>query len=95
MLCTHLGAGSRGSPILTTLVSSIDSTIAITFSRVQTGRQEFIDDLEEMCTIQDGCLSLTWFDIIGSLGKSGDVPEQGCRLIFYRGTLHLFLFHGV
>ena len=70
------GAEARGSPILTTLVFCIDSTIAITFSRVQTGRQEFIDDLEEMCTV---CFHdsrwLSFVNIIGSLGKSGNVPE--------------------
>jgi hypothetical protein len=55
----------------------------IALSRVQTGRQELIDDLEEMCTvrfhfmIQVDCLSLTWFDIVGSLGKGSKVPGHG------------------
>jgi hypothetical protein len=73
----HPAPGAEGRPSFTTLVSSIDTMVAkyIALSRVQTGRQELIDDLEEMCTvrfhltIQIGCLSLTLFDIIGGFGK--------------------------
>lgn len=81
----HPAPGAEGRPSFTTLVSSIDFMIAkyIALSRVQTGRQELIDDLEEMCTvrfhfkIQVDCLLLTWFDIIGSLRKGSEVPGLG------------------
>jgi len=50
----HPAPGAEGRPSFTTLVSSIDSTTSkyIAISRVQTGRQELIDDLEEMCTVR-------------------------------------------
>lgn len=49
----HPAPGAEGRPSFTTLVSSIDSTTAkyIAISRVQAGRQELIDDLEEMCSV--------------------------------------------
>jgi hypothetical protein len=79
----HPAPGAEGRPSFTTLVSSIDTMVAkyIALSRVQTGRQELIDDLEEMCTvrfyfaIQVDCLSLTLFDIIGSIGESSEISE--------------------
>lgn len=81
----HPAPGAEGRPSFTTVVSSIDSMAAkyIALSRCQTGRQELIDDLEEMCTvcfhftIQVDCHSLTWCDIIGSLGESTEVPGRG------------------
>ena len=50
----HPAPGAEGRPSFTTVVSSIDSLAAkyIALSRVQTGRQELIDDLEEMCTVR-------------------------------------------
>ena len=80
----HPAPGAEGRPSFTTLVSSIDSMVAkyIALSRVQTGRQELIDDLEEMCkvhfhfTIHVDCLLLKWFDIIGSLGKGSEVSGR-------------------
>ncbi|KAF8165769.1 argonaute-like protein [Crassisporium funariophilum] len=47
----HPAPGAEGRPSFTCLVSSVDSTTAkyVAISRVQTGRQEIIDDLEEMC----------------------------------------------
>jgi eukaryotic translation initiation factor 2C len=49
----HPAPGAEDRPSFTTLVSSVDSMTAkyIALSRVQTGRQEIIDDLEEMCTV--------------------------------------------
>lgn len=68
----HPAPGAEGRPSFTTVVSSIDSMAVkyIAISRVQAGRKEIIDDLEEMCTvrfhfmIQVDCLSLMWFNII-------------------------------
>ena len=50
----HPAPGADGRPSFTTVVSSIDSLAAkyIALSRVQAGRQEIIDDLEEMCTVR-------------------------------------------
>jgi hypothetical protein len=50
----HPAPGAEGRPSFTTLVSSVDSMTAkyIALSRVQTGRQELIDDLQEMCTVR-------------------------------------------
>ena len=80
----HPAPGAEGRPSFTTVVSSIDSMAAkyIALSRVQTGHQELIDDLEEMCsvrfhfTIQVDCLSLTRFDIIESLGKGTEISGR-------------------
>lgn len=66
----HPAPGAEGRPSFTTVVSSIDSMAAkyIALSRVQAGRQELIDDLEEMCTVRcfhfnNSSLSLTamWY----------------------------------
>ena len=80
----HPAPGAEGRPSFTTVVSSIDSMAAkyIAISRVQAGRQEIIDDLEEMCTVrfhfmvQVDCLLVTWFYIIGSLRKGIEVPDR-------------------
>ena len=80
----HPAPGAKGRPSFTAVVSSIDSLAAkyIALSRVQTGHQELIDDLEEMCsvrfhfTIQVDCLSLTRFDIIESLGKGTEISGR-------------------
>ncbi|KAF8806120.1 argonaute-like protein [Phlegmacium glaucopus] len=75
----HPAPGAEGRPSFTTLVSSIDSTTAkyIAISRVQTGRQELIDDLEEMCT-----------EALGKVQKYQSIVEKRkappTRLIFYR-----------
>jgi len=75
----HPAPGAEGRPSFTTLVSSIDFMIAkyIALSRVQTGRQELIDDLEEMCT-----------EALGKVAKYQGLVEKRkaapTRLIFYR-----------
>jgi len=75
----HPAPGAEGRPSFTTLVSSIDSTTAkyIAISRVQTGRQELIEDLEEMCT-----------EALGKVQKYQSIVEKRrsapTRLIFYR-----------
>lgn len=82
--CMHPAPGAEGRPSFAAVVSSIDSMAAkyIALSRVQQGRQELIDDLEEMCTVRFhftipiNCLLLTWFDIIGSVGKGTEVPGR-------------------
>lgn len=79
----HPAPGADGRPSFTTLVSSIDSMVAkyIALSRVQTGRQELIDDLEEMCTvrfhftIKVDCFSLKLYNIIGGVRKGCKVSE--------------------
>lgn len=50
----HPAPGAEGRPSFTTLVSSIDSMTAkyIAINRVQTGRQEIIEDLQEMCMVR-------------------------------------------
>jgi eukaryotic translation initiation factor 2C len=75
----HPAPGAEGRPSFTTLVSSIDTMVAkyIALSRVQTGRQELIDDLEEMCT-----------EALGKVAKYQSAVEKRrsapTRLIFYR-----------
>jgi eukaryotic translation initiation factor 2C len=75
----HPAPGAEDRPSFTTLVSSIDSMTAkyIALSRVQTGRQELIDDLEEMCT-----------EALGKVQKYQSIVEKRkvapTRLIFYR-----------
>jgi len=75
----HPAPGAEGRPSFTTLVSSIDSLTAkyIAVSRVQTGRQELIDDLEEMCS-----------EALGKVQRYQSVVEKRkappARLIFYR-----------
>jgi eukaryotic translation initiation factor 2C len=75
----HPAPGADGRPSFTTLVSSVDSTTAkyIAISRVQKGRQELIEDLEEMCT-----------EALGKVQKYQSVVERRrvapTRLIFYR-----------
>lgn len=50
----HPAPGAEGRPSFTSLVSSVDATTAkyVTISKVQTGRQEIIEDLEEMVTVR-------------------------------------------
>ena len=50
----HRASGAEGRPSSFTAVSSIDLMASkhIALSRVQAGRQELIDDLEEMCTVR-------------------------------------------
>jgi eukaryotic translation initiation factor 2C len=75
----HPAPGAEGRPSFTTVVSSIDSLAAkyIALSRVQTGRQELIDDLEEMCS-----------EALGKVQRYQAAMEKRkvapTRLIFYR-----------
>lgn len=75
----HPAPGAEGRPSFTTLVSSVDSTTAkyISESRVQTGRVEIIDELENMCKT-----------VIGKYIGYQKTFEKGkgppTRLIFYR-----------
>jgi len=75
----HPAPGAEGRPSYTTLVSSIDTMIAkyIALTRVQTGRQELIDDLEEMCT--EALAKVAKYQ--GMVEKRRVAPT---RLIFYR-----------
>jgi eukaryotic translation initiation factor 2C len=75
----HPAPGAEGRPSFTTVVSSIDSLAAkyIALSRVQAGRQEIIDDLEEMCKEALGKVSMYQ----GAVEKRKSPPT---RLIFYR-----------
>jgi len=75
----HPAPGAEGRPSFTTLVSSIDTLSAkyIALSRVQTGRQELIDDLEEMCTEALGKVAMYQ-------SKVENRKVAPTRLIFYR-----------
>jgi len=75
----HPAPGAEGRPSYTTLVSSIDTMIAkyIALTRVQTGRQELIDDLEAMCT--EALAKVAKYQ--GMVEKRRAAPT---RLIFYR-----------
>jgi hypothetical protein len=50
----HPAPGSIGRPSFTSLVGNVDSDTAkyVASSRVQTSRQEMIDDLEEMAKVR-------------------------------------------
>ncbi|KDR84292.1 hypothetical protein GALMADRAFT_111558 [Galerina marginata CBS 339.88] len=75
----HPAPGAEGRPSFTTLVSSVDGTTAkyVSDSRVQTGRVEMIEDLEEMCKNL-----LTKYIGYQRAFEKGRPPPT--RLIFYR-----------
>jgi len=75
----HPAPGAEGRPSFATLVSSVDSTTAkyISESRVQTGRVEMIEDLEDMCKTAIGK-----YQGYQNTFEKGRPPPS--RLIFYR-----------
>ncbi len=80
----HPAPGAEGRPSFTGLVSSVDRHTAkyVAISKVQTGRQEIIGDLEEMVNY-----ALTKFLSYRKMVEKADGSVS--RLIFYRGTLIL------
>jgi len=75
----HPAPGAEGRPSFATLVSSVDSTTAkyIEESRVQTGRVEIIEDLEQMAKT----VLLKYVGYQKTFEKNRPPPT---RLIFYR-----------
>jgi eukaryotic translation initiation factor 2C len=75
----HPAPGAEGRPSFTALVASVDTTVSkyVALSRVQTGRQEMIDDLEEMC--KEGLTK--WHGYRAAVEKNNQKPA---RLFFYR-----------
>ncbi|PPQ94823.1 hypothetical protein CVT25_007460 [Psilocybe cyanescens] len=75
----HPAPGAEGRPSFTSLVSSVDQTTAkyVTVSKVQTGRKEIIEDLEEMVKT-----ALTKYNGYRGVFEKGRPPCA--RLIFYR-----------
>ena len=78
----HPAPGAEGRPSFTGLVSSVDRHTAkyVAISKVQTGRQEIIGDLEEMVNY-----ALTKFLSYRKMVEKADGSVS--RLIFYRGNL--------
>ncbi|PPQ95875.1 hypothetical protein CVT26_015567 [Gymnopilus dilepis] len=76
----HPAPGTEGRPSFTTLVGSIDDTTALytAESRVQTGRVEVIEDLQEMCQA-----------VIRTYASYQRRKGPPTRLIFYRGTTRI------
>jgi len=75
----HPAPGAEGRPSFTSLVSSVDRNTAkyIAISKVQTGRQEMIDDLEEMVKY-----ALAQYG--GYRKQVENLNSPPSRLIFYR-----------
>lgn len=75
----HPAPGTEGRPSFTALVASVDTTVSkyVAMSRVQTGRQEMIDDLEDMC--KEGLTK--WQAYRAAVEKNTQKPA---RLFFYR-----------
>jgi len=75
----HPAPGAEDRPSFTALVSSVDSTTAkyVANIKVQTGRKEIIEDLEDMCKTALGKYRLYQ----QAVEKSSKAPS---RLIFYR-----------
>lgn len=75
----HPAPGAVGRPSFASLVSSVDLTTAkyISCSRLQTGRQEMIDDLEDM--VKEVLISYIGYAKTFDQGK-----KAPARLIFYR-----------
>ncbi|KAF8963810.1 argonaute-like protein [Flammula alnicola] len=78
----HPPPGAQARPSFTAVVGSVDSNAAkyVATSRVQTGRQEIIDDLKEMC-MDVLKLYMSYHELAEKKGKQGSIPK---RLIFYR-----------
>lgn len=76
----HPAPGADGRPSFTALVSNVDSETAkyVADCRVQTSRQEMIDDLEDMAYKN---LQMYQSYRSGFERKSGPAPK---RIIFYR-----------
>ncbi|KAF8963796.1 argonaute-like protein [Flammula alnicola] len=78
----HPAPGAQGCPSYTAVVGSVDSNAAkyVATSRVQTGRQEIIDDLKEMC--KDVLrLYKRYHEKVEGKSAEGSIPK---KLIFYR-----------
>ncbi|TFK64153.1 argonaute-like protein [Pluteus cervinus] len=78
----HPAPGTQGRPSYTALVASVDKYCAkyIATDRIQTSRQEIIDDLKEMAV---HCLGMymTYREKVEGKAKNATPPK---RLIFYR-----------
>jgi len=77
----HPAPGAEGRPSFTSLVTSVDRYTAkyIATSKVQTGRQEIIADLEDMVKY-----ALNKYMLYRKAIERTNSPPT--RLIFYRGT---------
>jgi hypothetical protein len=93
----HPAPGSDGRPSFTALVANVDSDTAkyIADSRVQTSRQEMIEDLQAMSKVSnDSRLSIYWLTLYTARSQhvyaiSGDGGEERCREC--RPEAHYFL----
>ncbi|KAF8889797.1 argonaute-like protein [Infundibulicybe gibba] len=82
----HPAPGSEGRPSFTALVGNVDSDTAkyIAATRVQEGRQEMIEDLEEMSTN----LLKSYIGYRQNVEKKAGGPK---RIIFFRGKRIYFM----
>lgn len=76
----HPAPGTEGRPSFASLVTSVDQHTAkyVAYSKVQTGREEMIVDLEEMVKY-----ALNMYTSYHKIVEKNSTPPA--RLIFYRG----------
>jgi eukaryotic translation initiation factor 2C len=93
----HPAPGADGKPSFTSVVGNVDSATSkyIATTRVQTSRQEMIDDLQEMCQVRFAFIFsnplILAQHIVTMYSKYRVNVEKKApwpkRIIFYRGPL--------